>query len=91
MFWLGLSAADVSLLSQFPLEKEVLFPPFTILQVQTQTKEKQKQKQDNQGFFTAIATRKRMLSRDESNACIVNVNTKGGVDLACISVTPAFV
>jgi hypothetical protein len=30
------SAADVSLLSQFPGEKEMLFPPLTMLQVQAQ-------------------------------------------------------
>ena len=35
------SAADVSLLSQFPMEKEMLFPPLTMLTVQRERQQRQ--------------------------------------------------
>lgn len=71
------SAADVSLLSQYPGEKEMLFPPLTMLQVQAEQKG---------GIFG-----RKDSTAAPSRAAYKTHKTAKGAEYICIRVRPTFV
>jgi hypothetical protein len=73
------SAADVSLLSQFPEEKEMLFPPLTMLQV--------KMSSHPSGGTSTSAARKSITS---ASACETGT-TVNGAKYKCIFAKPTFI
>ena len=73
------SAADVSLLSQYPGEKEMLFPPLTMLQVRAQ--------QHGGGPAAGRKDTAAALSR----AAYETHKTANGAEYICIRVRPTFV
>ena len=74
------SAADVSLLSQYPGEKEMLFRPLTMLQVRAQ-----------QHGGGPAAGRKDSTAAALSRAAYETRTTAKGAEYTCIRVRPTFV
>ena len=72
------SGADVSLLSQYPGEKELLFPPLTMLQVQAQ---------QNKSGRWGFQKEKDMLTRDAYDMH----TAANGAKYICVRVRPTFV
>lgn len=73
------SAADVSLLSQYPGEKEMLFPPLTMLQVRAQ----------QHGGGPAAGRKDSTVAL--SRAAYETHTTAKGAEYICIRVRPTFV
>ena len=71
------SAADVSALSQFPAEREMLFPPLTMLQVRAEE--------------PAAAGRVRSESTAQTRGAHQVHQTAKGAEYICLHVTPTFV